>query len=298
MATFHGNYSPIVTPFDQQGNFDPVALRKIIRYQLKAGMNGFYVCGGTGEGLLLTVEERKEALETVLDEVGGRVGVIAHIGAFQTADTLALAKHAGEAGADAIAAIPPAYFYKPDTLGLVRYYTQVAEASNVPLFVYNIPQRVGITMTQELFDQLMSVPNIAGMKDSSGDLFALGLFFSGGKRPLIFEGLETLMLPAMLYGACGGIGTSHNIMPRLFAQMWTAYQSKDIEAATQIQLRVNELVQAIAPLTGPILNGVKEILDWMGLPCGQLRSPNRPLTEEERPHLRSALDRAGFFDEL
>lgn len=298
MMSFKGNYSPLVTPLTGEDRIDLPALRKIVEYQLDAGMDGFYVCGGTGEGLLLTVSERKEILETVLDEVDDRAGVIAHIGAFQTADTLELARHAGEAGADAIAAIPPAYFYKPDTLGLVNYYTQVAGASTAPLFVYNIPQRVGISMTAELFDRLMSVPNIVGMKDSSGDLYAMGLLFSGGREPLIFEGNETLVLPALLFGACGAIGTSHNLTPRLFAKMWQVYQAGDIEHAARIQLRINELLNAIIPVTGPILNGLKEIMEWMGLPCGRLRSPNRPLTEEEHTELRSRLERVGFFAEL
>jgi len=298
MTTFHGNYSPLVTPLNSEGQVDLSSLRQIVRYQLDAGMDGFYVCGGTGEGLLLTVSERKTVLEAVLDEVKGSVGIIAHIGAFQTPDTLELARHAGDAGADAIAAIPPAYFYKPDTVGLVNYYTEVAGASDAPLFVYNIPQRVGITMTADLFDRLMSVPNIVGMKDSSGDLFAMGLLFTGDRKPLIFEGNETVMLPALLFGACGGIGTAHNVAPRLFARMWQAYQAGDIKGAANIQLRINELLDAIIPVTGPILNGVKEIMEWMGLPCGRLRSPNRPLTEDECTELKGRLEKAGFFDEL
>ena len=297
MITFQGNYSPIITPIDSQDRVDLASLRQVVRYQLDAGMDGFYVCGGTGEGLLLTVSERKAVLETVLDEVKGRVGIIAHVGAFQTADTLELARHAGDAGVDAVAAIPPAYFYKPDTLGLVRYYTQVAGASAAPFFVYNIPQRVGINMTPALFDQLMSVPNIIGMKDSSGDLYAMGLLFTGGRTPLIFEGSETVLLPALLYGACGGIGTSHNILPRHFAQMWRLYQAGDIAGAASVQRRINEFLGEIIPITGPILNGTKEIMEWMGLPCGTLRSPNRPLTEEERTELKRRLEKAGFFDE-
>jgi len=298
MTAFQGNYSPIVTPLDSEDRVDLPSLRKIVDYQLNAGMDGFYVCGGTGEGLLLTVNERKAVLETVMDEVKGRVGVIAHIGAFQTADTMDLALHAGESGVDAIAAIPPAYFYKPDTKGLVQYYTEVAGASAAPLFVYNIPQRVGITMTADLFDQLMSVPNIVGMKDSSGDLFAMGLLFSGDRKPLIFEGNETLMLPALLFGACGGIGSTQNVTPRLFAKMWQAYQAGDIADATRVQLRINEILDAVIPVTGPILNGTKEIMEWMGLPCGRLRSPNRPLTDEECVELKRRLEQVGFFDEL
>ena len=122
--------------------------------------------------MLLTVEERKAALETVLDEVGDRAGVIAHIGAFQTPDTMVLARHACEAGADAIAAIPPAYFFLPDELGIIQYYTALSELSSVPVLAYNIPHRTGVKMTVEQLDQLLELPNIVGMKESYARMLA------------------------------------------------------------------------------------------------------------------------------
>ena len=203
----------IVTPLDENDEFDAAAMRRIVQHQLGAGVDGFYVCGGTGEGLLLTVPEREAALETVLDEAGGRATVIAHVCAFHTADTLALTRHASDAGADAVAAMPPAFFYKPDELGLVRYYTAVAEASRVPVLVYNIPGRTGIKMTTELFEELTSIDKIVGMKDASADLYQMSLFFSGGRKPIILNGEDTVMLGALLAGACGGVGATYNMMP-------------------------------------------------------------------------------------
>ncbi len=291
-----GIYPAIITPFDAEGAYDAGAMRRIVRHQLDAGVDGFYVSGGTGEGLLLTPEERRSALETVLDEVKGRAGVIAHVGAFQTADTLALASHAGEVGADAIAALPPAYFYRPDTLGLVRYYSAVAEASSVPLLIYNIPQRVGITMTRDLFDRLLEVPNIVGMKDSSGDISSLGLFLAGEKRPLIFNGEDQLLSYGLLAGACGGIGATYNMMPQLFVKLWRAFEAKDLEALARTQLRINELISAVSGVD--VFPGrLKQTLAWMGLPCGEPRTPNRPLTEAETTKLRQLLESAGFFGE-
>ncbi len=291
-----GIYPAIVTPLDIKGLYDSEAMRKIVQYQLKAGVDGFYVCGGTGEGLLLTQEERRAVLETVLDEVKGNAGVIAHVGAFQTADTLSLTRHASEVGADAIAALPPAYFYKPDMLGLVLYYTAVAEASGVPLLIYNIPQRTGITMTQDLFDRLLKVQNIVGMKDSSGDIYSLGLFSAQGRETLIFEGEDTVLLAALLAGACGGIGSTYNMMPQLFVQLWNAFQAKDLETMTKTQSRINELINAVEVID--LFAGLKQTLAWMGLECGEPRTPNRPLTEEETAKLRQSLESAGFFKEL
>lgn len=297
MKELKGICPAIVTPFDSQGDFDPAAMRKIVRHQLEAGVHGFYVCGGTGEGMLLTVKERRSVLETVLDEVQGRVVVIAHIGAFQTADTLTLARHASEVRSDAIAAIPPAYFFKPDALGIVRYYTALAEASSVPVLVYNIPQRTGVNMTQDLFDQLLALPNVVGMKESSGNVYSLSLFFIGGKKPVIFQGEDTVLLPGLLMGACGGIGATYNMWPQHFVKLWDAFQAKDMDTAASTQLRINELVNAFQG-KGNFFSGVKQVLAWMGLECGTGRTPNRPLTDEETAKLRKSLEDVGFFEEL
>lgn len=294
MKQLRGIYPATVTPFDRRGQFDVRAMRGIVDYQLRAGVDGFYICGGTGEGLLLTVAERQAVLEAVLDQLQGRATVIAHIGAFQTADTLALAKHASEVGADAIAALPPAYFYKPDTLALIRYYSAVAEVSRVPLLVYNIPSRVGITMTQDLFDRLLAIKNVVGMKDSSGDVYALGLLFVGGRNPIIFEGKDEVLLPGLLAGASGGIGATYNIMPELFVKLWRAFCARDLGEVAQTQLRINELISAL--LVVDLIAGVKQTLAWMGLPCGEPRTPNRPLTEDESARLRESLERVGFIE--
>ena len=285
----------IVTPFDKQGALDTPALRRIVQHQLRAGVDGFYVGGGTGEGLLMSQAERQAALEAVIDEVQGRALVIAHIGAFRTPETLELARHASEVGADAIAALPPGYFYKPDALGLVRYYTAVAEASRVPLLVYNIPQRTGISMSSELFERLLKISPIVGMKDSSGNIFALGLFFSNGAKPVIFQGEDTLLLAGLLAGACGGIGATYNIMPQLFVKLWRCFQSNDLQGAAQTQARINEIINAL--LTVDLFGGLKQTLAWMGLECGEPRSPNRPLTEEETAKLHASLTSVNFFGE-
>ena len=295
MKTLKGICPAIVTPFDPQGAFDPAAMRRIIQHQLQAGVDGFYVGGGTGEGLLLTRAERQSLLETVIDEVQGKALVIAHVGAFQTPETLALAKHAGDAGADAIAALPPGYFYRPDAIGLLRYYTAVAEAGGVPLLVYNIPQRTGISMTQELFDQLLQIPNIVGMKDSSGNSYALGLYFSGGKNPVIFNGEDTALLSGLLAGACGGIGATYNLMPLHFVELWRCVLANDLQDAARTQARINDIINAL--MVVDLFGGIKQTLAWMGLPCGEPRSPNRALTAGETAKLRASLEGVGFFGE-
>ena len=295
MKALRGIFPATVSPFGEDGAFDSGAMRKIVAHQVDAGAHGLYICGGTGEGLLMTVEERQEALEVVLDEVDGRAAVVSHIGSFSTKDTVTLARHASGTKAAAVAALPPAWFYQPDDEGLVRYYAEIANASQLPLLVYNIPQRTGISMTEGLFERLLELDNVVGMKDSSGDIFSLGHFLTIGSDPVIFEGDDAVLLPALLAGASGGIGGSYNVMPSLFVQLWDAVQSKDTDAAAALQLRINEIIRAL--LVVDTIVAVKQTLSWMGMGNGQPRTPLRPLTEDETATLRRSLESVGFFDQ-
>jgi dihydrodipicolinate synthase/N-acetylneuraminate lyase len=171
----------------------------------------------------------------------------------------------------------------------------VAEASRVPLLVYNIPQRTGISMSAGLFERLLQIPSIVGMKDSSGDIFALGLYFSHGRKPIIFQGEDTVLLAGLLAGACGGIGATYNIMPQLFVRLWRCVQANDLLGAAAAQARINQIISAL--MVVDLFGGLKQTLAWMDLPCGEPRSPNRALTAEETAKLRSSLEGVNFFDE-
>ncbi len=295
MKALKGIFPATVSPFAQDGRFDSEAMRSIVAYQIDAGVHGLYICGGTGEGLLMKVEERREALEVVLDEVAGRAAVISHIGAFSTEETIALARHASGTQAAAVAALPPAWFYTLDDEALLRYYGEIADASQLPLLVYNIPQRTGIAMTEGLFERLLKLDNVVGMKDSSGDIFSLGHFLVIGNNPVIFEGDDAVLLPALLAGASGGIGGSYNVMPGLFVQLWDAVRGKDVDKAAAIQLRINETIKAL--MVVDTIVAVKQTLSWMGMGNGQPRTPIRPLAEDEKTTLRQSLEGVGFFDQ-
>ena len=295
MDNLRGIFPATVSTFDMDGRFDPVSMRRIVRHQIDAGVDGLYVCGGTGEGLLMNFKERQDLLETVLDETRGDVTVIAHVGAFQIPETIALARHASGIGVDAISALPPSYFYKPDEISQINYYKSIAQVSEVPLLIYNIPQRTGIAMTEVLYEELIQVDNIIGMKDSSGDIYTLGHLAGKWKESVIFEGEDGLLLPGLIAGAIGGIGASYNLMPDLFVQLWEAYQGKNIDKAAGIQARINEIIQALL-ISPDLIGGIKQVLDWMDLECGPPRSPNRTLSSEESAKLRQAFDSIDFFD--
>ena len=295
MDNLRGIFPATISTFDTDGKFDPVSMRRIVQHQIDAGVHGLYVCGGTGEGLLMNSKERQDLLETVLDETRGKVTVIAHVGAFQIPETLELARHASQIGADAISALPPSYFYKPDEISQINYYKSIAQVSEVPLLIYNIPQRTGISMTEALYSELIQLDNIIGMKDSSGDIYTLGHLASKWKDSVIFEGEDSLLLSSLIAGAVGGIGASYNLMPELYVRLWGAYKENNIDKAAEIQARVNEIIRTL--LTSPdLIGGIKQVLRWMNLECGAPRSPNRTLRDEETTKLRQAFDRIGFFD--
>ena len=295
MDNLHGIFPATISTFDMDGRFDPISMRRIVRHQIDAGVHGLYVCGGTGEGLLMNSKERQDLLKTVLDETHGDVTVIAHVGAFQIPESIELAQHASEIGADAISALPPSYFYKPDEISQVNYYKSIAEASEVPLLIYNIPQRTGITMTESLYDELIQIDNVIGMKDSSGDIYTLGHLANKWKESVIFEGEDSLLLPSLIAGAIGGIGASYNLMPELYVQLWEAYRENNIDKAAEIQAKVNEVIRALL-ISPDLIGGIKQVLGWMDLKCGAPRSPNRTLRPEEAVKLRQTFDTIGFFD--
>jgi len=292
-----GVYPAMITAFDGSGNIHEAVQRQIIEYQIQAGVHGFYVCGGTGEGLLLRVDERKRLLEIALDQVKGRGAVVAHIGAYQTQDTLELARHAGEAGADAISCLPPTWFYKPDANGLVEYYRLVAGASDLPLLVYNIPQRTGLQLTPRLMDTLMTIGNVVGLKHSTGNLYEMRQIINAGKgKVIVFMGEDEYLLPALMYGAVGGIGGCYNVMPRYYVEIYEAFVRGEYQKAAEVQMREIEVASVFDDFE--FIACMKETVRLMGFDCGSPRSPNRPLSEEERTRLRTRLEQIGFFEEL
>jgi len=289
-----GIYTPVVTPFDADGKVNLSLLRRLIEAQIAAGVDGFYLCGGTGEGLLLTVAERKAMLEAALDQIKGRVGIIDHIGAFQTADTVELARHAGVAGADAISCLPPSWFYKPDADGLLGYYGRVADAGGLPLLIYNIPQRTGVELTPALMEKLRRIKNLVGFKHSTPDIYQMRQIIHMAHGELIvFIGFEELLLPALTYGAAGSIGGMMNLAPRIYVEIYRHFVAGEYARAAELQLREIELASVIDEFE--TIAAVKETVRLLGFDCGLPRTPTRPMTDEEKARLRRRLDDVHFF---
>lgn len=295
MTAIHGILSALITPFDKNGKVNTAVLRQLVRFQMGAGLTGFFVNGGTGEGLLLDPDERKQILEVVLDEVNGEATVIAHIGAIATHTAADLASHAQAAGATAVAAIPPIYF-RVDTPALKEHYRQIAQAApGLPLWLYNIPGATGVTVTTDMFAELLEIPEIAGIKYTSYDFFNMRAIIELGQTRgiIVLSGPDEMCLPALVMGTNGAIGTTYNILPGLFAKLYRCFHAGDLAQAQELQYKANRVIKAFTSVPSSI-SAVKEILARMGFECGVARRPLRPLTANESQKLWQHLEQTEF----
>lgn len=298
MNTLKGIIPALLTPFDSQGNVHTETIRRLIRYQLDAGVRGFFVNGSTGEGLLMNVEERQLVLETALDAVAGQVPVIAHVGAMSTRDAVALARHAAEAGAAAVSSIPPIYF-PVDLAAMKAYYQHIADAANgVPMWIYYIPSATGVTLTQPMFMELLDIEQIVGVKFTSYNFFEMrNLIELAQPRELaVLSGPDEMCLPALTMGAAGAIGTTYNLLPAHFVGLYEAFRRGNLAEAQRLQYEGNRVIRAL--LSVPLMAAIKEVLTMAGFDCGEPRGPQRPLTAAEREKLLTNLQSTAFAELL
>ena len=298
MIRLTGIMPALLTPFDAEGNVNPSVVRELVEFQLTQGITGFYVCGGTGEGLLQTEAERHLMAETVIDQVKGRVPVIVHIGAITTAEAMRLAAHAKEAGADGISSVPPFYF-NVGFQGVKGHYAGIASASDLPIYIYNVPGATGVNVTPAMFKEMCEdIPTIAGMKFTSYNFFEMRQIIDlevNGKKLNIVSGPDELMVAAQAMGAHGAIGTFYNLMPKLFVDAYDAFRAGDVNKATDLQARANRIIGAYFASAGG-MSAIKAMMKMIGLDCGAGRPPNPPFSEEKVEQLKADLDEVGFWD--
>jgi len=294
MTRFSGVWPALVTPLTEDDHINVSVTRRLVDHLIDAGIGGLYVCGGTGEGILLPPTERKAMAETTIEQVNGRVPVIVHVGATATADAIELAAHAEQIGADGVAAIPP-FYYKVGFLGIKEHYELIAAASSLPLYLYYIPSTTGVTMTAEQVWELCQIHNVVGFKYSAFDMYLLEQILSlGGGTLNVFSGPDQLFAPMLTVGVDGAIGSTYNLLPRHFVALYNAFQAGDVAKARAMQSQGNRAIDTLARHGG--LPAVKETMRMLGFDCGYFRRPFRRLSEAEVAALRADLDRIGFWD--
>ena len=278
-----GIYPALLTPFDGAGKLNEASLRALTSSLIDRGVDGFYVGGSTAETFLLTLEERKRILEIVVKESADKVRIIAHIGAIGTDFSIELGKHAAKVGADAISSVPP-FYYKFSADEIVAYYTDIADAVDLPLIPYNIPSLSGVTLSGPLMKRLRSHKRIVGIKFTSNDLFQLERMKKDDPELIVYNGFDEIFLAGLSMGADGAIGSTFNFMPEKFLGIRDRFRSGDLAGARVLQAEANEVIQVLID-TGKLLNAQKYLVGLQGISLGECRKPFAPLTAEDRKNL-------------
>ncbi|MCH2211966.1 MAG: dihydrodipicolinate synthase family protein [Fuerstiella sp.] len=291
MKQFHGIYPALVTPFDRTGGINETVVKEIVNWHLKEGVDGFYICGGTGEGLLLSPDERRQMLEATVRAADGRGKVIAHVATLDTATTIDLAQHAEAGGAAAVSVLPPIY-YNVDSLAAMEHYRLIASATRLPLFVYHIPALTGKQMSVDEMRQLLEIPNVSGLKFSDYDHFNMHRIRLLREDLIVYSGNDEVFLSALNLGANGGIGLTYNFMPQVYVEIYQAFLADDIARARELQQKSCAMIDAGFQVYG--MGVAKAALQHLGFDVGEPRRPLRALTPDERTLITERMDALGL----
>ena len=297
-ARFGELITAMVTPFAKDGSLDVARSRELARYLVEHGSDGVVVCGTTGESPTLTHTEKMSLFEVVIDEVGGDASVIAGTGTYNTAETIELTKEAGALGVDACLIVTP-YYSKPPQSGLLAHFMAVADASPVPIMVYDIPGRTGRRIERSTMVELAKHPQIVADKEAVGDagetaLLRSDLDASGARDFEIYSGDDPLLMPHLAAGAVGIVSVCSHLVGPQIKQVISAYNDGKVEEAQRIYLELLPLMKTIMGLTASPIP-VKAAVNMIGLDVGEPRLPLVPPTDAESKEIRSALEGAGLL---
>ncbi|WP_408958140.1 dihydrodipicolinate synthase family protein [Natrinema sp. 74] len=285
--SLHGVVPPTVTAFRRDESVDYEATAAHARFVVDRGAHGVFPLGTNGEFPLLSDVERDRVVEAVVEEVGDEVPVIAGVGAPSTYRTVARAEHAESVGADGVVVVTP-YYYPLDHEGALEHYRRVAEAVDLPVYVYHIPSKTGNELSLETLADLAEIDNLVGVKDSSKDVPWLAqaidahpeLTFLAGSDSLIFTGLEI--------GCSGAVSAVANVFPELVVDCYEAYDDGDEDRARDLQSDMFRVRDAFKT-GGAYMSGVKTALRMRGFDAGPLRSPLRRKDDESAAEMREGL---------
>ncbi|HIT25395.1 MAG TPA: 4-hydroxy-tetrahydrodipicolinate synthase [Candidatus Enterenecus avicola] len=290
---FTGSCPALVTPFDQNGAINYDAFGKLIDAQIEAGVDAVCVCGTTGESATMSIREHIAAVEFCVKRVNHRVKVIAGAGSNDTSAAVYLSQHAQDSGADALLHVTP-YYNKASQTGLIRHYEYIAERVDLPIILYNVPSRTGVSFTAETYRVLSQNPKINGVKEASGNFSLLAhTRFLCGDDFYIWSGNDDQVVPMMALGAKGVISVASNLIPQVMVKMARLCLDNDFEAASKLQIKYMDLIDALFLEVNPI--PIKAALNLAGMEVGGLRLPLCDMSAQNLETLRRSMARMGLL---
>ena len=289
---FTGMATALVTPMTATGAVDYEAFGRFIEFQIKNGINALIVMGTTGENATIEFDEQKEIIRFAVEKVAGRVPVIAGTGTNNTEHVLANTKAACEVGADAVLVVTP-YYNKATQKGLITHFTAVADASTVPVILYNVPGRTGCNLLPKTAAVLSEHPNIVAIKEATGNMAQMvELRALCGDKLDIYSGEDALTVPMMAMGAKGTISVLSNVVPAQSVAMTDACKAGDFETAAKWQCRLLPLIDALFSEVNPI--PAKAATAAMGYGADYLRLPLTPMEDATKAVLFAEMRKLGI----
>lgn len=284
---FTGAGVAIVTPMKSDYSIHYEKLRALINLQIAEGTDAIVICGTTGESSTMTDEEHMECIRFTVECAKGRVPVIAGAGSNDTAYAVAMSKHAKEAGADALLHVTP-YYNKTSQRGLVRHFETIADATDLPIILYNVPSRTGVNILPETYLELAKHPNIVATKEASGNIAQIAQTAAlCGDSLSIYSGNDNEIVPILALGGKGVISVLSNVLPKATHDICRLFFQGNLAESLELQLQYMPLIQALFMDVNPI--PVKEALNMMGQQCGPCRLPLIGMTPESREKLLGVL---------
>ncbi|MDI9419776.1 MAG: 4-hydroxy-tetrahydrodipicolinate synthase [Firmicutes bacterium] len=287
-------YTAMVTPMKKDGSVDYKQAVRLAELLVNNGSDGVVVCGTTGESATLAFEEKVQLFTEIVNDLGGSAEVIAGTGSNDTAATIALTKAAEKAGADGIMLVTP-YYNKPSQEGLYQHFKTIAEVSSLPIMLYNVPGRTQVNLLPETVARLAENPNIAAIKEASGNLEQVSYLRSITPDDfLIFSGDDSLTLPILAVGGCGVVSVAAHLVGRRIKAMVEAFLAGRVQEATSIHLELLPIFKMMFITTNPV--PVKRSLEYMGIETGPVRLPLVDVTEAEAETIKATLKRFGLLE--
>lgn len=288
---FEGIATALITPITEKG-IDYDAFGKLIDWQIEEGINALVVCGTTGEASTLTDDEHRDAIAFAVKRAAGRVPIIAGTGSNDTAYAIELTKHACEVGADGVLVVTP-YYNKATQKGLIKMFTEIADASTAPVILYNVPSRTGVNIAPQTAAALSKHPNICAIKEASGNISQIAEVFAlCGNELAVYSGNDDQIIPITALGGKGCISVLSNLLPRQTVEMYNKFQKGDTAGAAKMQIDYLHLINALFSEVNPI--PVKAAMAAMGYCEDYLRSPLTPMEDETREVLFNEMRKAGI----
>ena len=294
----NGILPPLTTPFNREGRVDFDALAENVERYNETGLAGYVALGSNGEAVHLTQEERTIVITTIKQAASPALTVVAGVNEFSTRAAITSARAAADVGADFVLVITP-YFYKSRMTGdaLMRHFIEVADHSNVPVLIYNVPQNTGVVIEPAVIRELAAHENIAGVKDSAGNFGAIAETIRRAPASFtVLTGNGGILYPSLLMGARGAILAVACAAPRACVDLYTAVESGDHARARELQNRLAPLSQIVTAGFG--VAGLKAAMEMAGFTGGEPRAPLAPVSQAEREKIESVMRESGLFPEL